>query len=218
MGPGRQEGAGGGLAAETLLNHLVGPDEDGLGERDSQGLGRFQIDRQLEARGLLNREVGGLRALEDLVHVDGGAPEFLLWNSALRSEAIGPREMEVAARTLGVKLSSLGPRRPPEYDAALAAATKERAGAIIFIGSSNVYGSKDTPLWKYVDRNPIRGSFAGCAASTAAGTATRLAAKSRRDKHERPRRPPAWPTRASETCFGSGARGISASPEGPTVR
>ncbi len=60
----------------------------------------------------------------------------LLWSSALRAEAIGPREMEVAARAVGVKLSWLGPRRPPEYDTALAAATKERAGALIFIGGS----------------------------------------------------------------------------------
>ena len=37
--------------------------------------GGFQVDHQLELRRLLDRQIAGFRALEDLVHVCGGTPE-----------------------------------------------------------------------------------------------------------------------------------------------
>jgi putative tryptophan/tyrosine transport system substrate-binding protein len=44
--------------------------------------------------------------------------------------------LQTAARALDVELSSLGGRRVTEYDDALAAAIRERAGAILFIGGN----------------------------------------------------------------------------------
>ncbi len=62
----------------------------------------------------------------------------VLWSSVLSGNAIGLKEMETAAPTLGVKLLSLGPQRPAEYYAALGLALKEKAGALIFLGSGNL--------------------------------------------------------------------------------
>ena len=42
----------------SSLDHLVGPDEDRLWEREAEGLGGLHIDDQLEARGLLHGQVG----------------------------------------------------------------------------------------------------------------------------------------------------------------
>src|SRR5206468_8167532 len=44
-----------------------------LWNRESQDLCRLQIDHQLERRGLFDRKIGGLRALEDLVDVSRSA-------------------------------------------------------------------------------------------------------------------------------------------------
>jgi hypothetical protein len=55
----------------TLLDHLVSGDEQSLRHRDAERLGGLEIDHQLEFRGLLNRKIAGLRALENLVHVLG---------------------------------------------------------------------------------------------------------------------------------------------------
>ncbi len=40
--------------------------------RQPQRLRDFEVDHQLQLRGLLHGEVGGLGALEDLVHMDRG--------------------------------------------------------------------------------------------------------------------------------------------------
>ena len=58
----------------------------------------------------------------------------VVWTLGHTAEAVGLDEMQIAAQALGVKLSSLGARGPTEYDAALVAAIRERAGALIFFG------------------------------------------------------------------------------------
>jgi putative tryptophan/tyrosine transport system substrate-binding protein len=60
----------------------------------------------------------------------------VLWAYPLTAESAGLKELQTAARALGVKLSSLGGRRINEYDAALAAAVREHIGAILFIGGN----------------------------------------------------------------------------------
>ncbi len=40
------------LTAASLLDHLVGGDEDGLGERKPESLGGLEVDNGLEARRL----------------------------------------------------------------------------------------------------------------------------------------------------------------------
>jgi putative ABC transport system substrate-binding protein len=59
----------------------------------------------------------------------------VIWLPGLTAEAVGLKEMQVAAQTLGVRLISLGARMPPaEFDDALAAAVKERMDAVIILG------------------------------------------------------------------------------------
>ena len=60
----------------------------------------------------------------------------VLWAYPFTAESAGLKELQTAARALGVKLSSLGGRRVTEYDDALAAAIRERTGAILFIGGN----------------------------------------------------------------------------------
>src|SRR5262245_12380488 len=55
------------------LDDLVGPDEDGLGDREPESLGSPQIDDQIEFRGLLDRQITGLGTFENFVDVKGQA-------------------------------------------------------------------------------------------------------------------------------------------------
>ncbi len=58
----------------------------------------------------------------------------ILWNPANQSHAPSLREMEVAARSLGVQLQPLEARGPDSFDNAFAAITRERAGALLLLG------------------------------------------------------------------------------------
>src|SRR4030095_6503376 len=75
------EGCSKGLAAwvaHALLDYVVRPLQQRLRNRQPERLGGLQIDDQLELGGLLNRKIGGLSALQDLVHVDGSKPPHVL--------------------------------------------------------------------------------------------------------------------------------------------
>src|SRR5439155_574518 len=54
--------------------------------REPEGLGGLEVDDQLELRRLLDGEVAGLGALEDFVHVGGGAPPHVSEVDAVRYE------------------------------------------------------------------------------------------------------------------------------------
>ena len=56
------------------LNHLIRPVEQRLWNVDANLLCRLETDHQLELRRLLDRQIGGLGSLEDLVHINGDAP------------------------------------------------------------------------------------------------------------------------------------------------
>src|SRR3981081_4267341 len=58
-----------------LLDHLIRSSQHRRRDRHTKGLGRLEIDHELELRRLLDGQVGGLGALEDLVHVRGRTPE-----------------------------------------------------------------------------------------------------------------------------------------------
>src|SRR5215468_5559617 len=53
---------------------VVGADQDRIGNADAEGLRRLEVDHELELGGLLEREVGRLGSLEDLVDVIRGPP------------------------------------------------------------------------------------------------------------------------------------------------
>jgi hypothetical protein len=55
----------------VLLDHLVRPRQQRRRDREAEGLGGLEVDHQLELRGLLDGQVGGLGALGDLVDASG---------------------------------------------------------------------------------------------------------------------------------------------------
>jgi len=59
----------------VLLNHLVCTQQQRLRDADAKHVGGLQIDYELEGGGLLDRKVGGLGALDDLIHVGCGAAQ-----------------------------------------------------------------------------------------------------------------------------------------------
>ena len=66
------------MSAGPLLDDLIRPRQHRRRDREAERFGGLQVDHELELRGLLDGQVGGLGALEDLVDVDGGAPEQVL--------------------------------------------------------------------------------------------------------------------------------------------
>ena len=55
--------------------------------READLLGRFQIDDELELRRLLHRQISGLGAFQNLVHISGGAPVHVGKARAVKHEA-----------------------------------------------------------------------------------------------------------------------------------
>ena len=61
---------------DHLLDYLVGGHEQSLWHGEAERLCGPETDDQLELRRLLNRQVGGLLAVEDAIHVTSRAPEL----------------------------------------------------------------------------------------------------------------------------------------------
>jgi hypothetical protein len=62
------------LDACSLSIHLIRALQERRGDRQAKGLGGLEVDDQLELRRLLDGEIAGLGALENLVHVGPGVP------------------------------------------------------------------------------------------------------------------------------------------------
>lgn len=58
----------------------------------------------------------------------------VIWEAHLTEQAVGLSAMHVAARALGVKLSSLGGRRVTDYEVAFTTAIREGVGALLVTG------------------------------------------------------------------------------------
>jgi len=58
------------------FDHPVGANEEGLCESEPGRLGGLQVQNQLELGRLLDRQVGGLGALEDTIDIVCGAPSL----------------------------------------------------------------------------------------------------------------------------------------------
>jgi len=90
----------------------------------------------------LSAELSGKR-LELLRGVVPGVSRLaILWDQASALDRLTLKETEVAARSLGVALQSVGVRGPTEFDAAFSAMTKERAGALIVATSPMFYAER----------------------------------------------------------------------------
>ena len=59
---------------DPSLDHLIRPLQERRRDRQAERLGGLEVDHQLELRRLLDGQVAGLGALEDLVDVGGGPP------------------------------------------------------------------------------------------------------------------------------------------------
>ena len=53
-----------------LLDHLIGPRQHRRRDPQAEGLGRLEVDHELVLGGLLNGQIPGLGAFEDLVEID----------------------------------------------------------------------------------------------------------------------------------------------------
>src|SRR6266536_794345 len=71
----------------ALFDHLIGPPEQRRRDRKAEGLGGFEVDDQLELRGLLDRQVTRLGALENFLDVDGGTAEEVRDVSGIAEQA-----------------------------------------------------------------------------------------------------------------------------------
>jgi len=60
----------------------------------------------------------------------------VLWNSADRAMTLRYRQVETAARALGVRVQPLGVREPSDFDAAFSAMTRERPDAFFIISDA----------------------------------------------------------------------------------
>src|SRR5262249_33664090 len=69
-----------------LLDHLIRPQQQRRRDGEAERLGGLEIDDEIEFRGLLDREVSGLGALEALVNVGRGAPKQLSAARSIRHE------------------------------------------------------------------------------------------------------------------------------------
>src|SRR5215510_7429792 len=95
------------------LNQLVGAGEELRWHSNAKRLGGFHIDDQLETRWLLDRQIGGLGAFEDLVDVHGSLVEKVRINRGVRHQATlvdeparhGNRRHAVLQRQLGSALA-----------------------------------------------------------------------------------------------------------------
>jgi hypothetical protein len=83
----------GGARRRGSLEHLGRLEEEGWGNGDPKGLGRLQVDHQRACGGLLDRQIGGVGAVEELPHGGSGAPELLRQAHPLCREAAGLQKL-----------------------------------------------------------------------------------------------------------------------------
>src|SRR5437763_1986597 len=71
------------------FDHFVGAGNQGCGQLEAERVRGLEVDDQLELGRLLDWQICGLRALEDLVHVSGAAPKEVGKIGPVRDEATG---------------------------------------------------------------------------------------------------------------------------------
>src|SRR5215468_8387233 len=78
-----------GEALMWSLDEVIRAQPDGLGNREAQRPGRFQVDGQLVVGRLLERQLRRRSALENLVDIGGRAPKVLDDGSTVAHQAAG---------------------------------------------------------------------------------------------------------------------------------
>jgi hypothetical protein len=77
----------------ALLYDLIRPQQQRRRNGKAERLGGFEVDDELEFRRLLDRNIRGSRASQDLVHVARGALEEIGKTGAIAHESAGRREL-----------------------------------------------------------------------------------------------------------------------------
>ena len=62
------------MCPARLSDHLIRLEQECRGEREPERLGSLEVEDQLELGRLLHGQVAGLGALENLIHIERGAP------------------------------------------------------------------------------------------------------------------------------------------------
>ena len=75
------------IVSFALSNYPISPRQQIRRDRQANLLGGFQIDQQLEFHRLLDRQVGRLGTLQDLIHVGRRATPHIFKVRAVRREA-----------------------------------------------------------------------------------------------------------------------------------
>src|SRR5271156_459290 len=69
-----------------LFDDLAGSGENRDGDREAERLSRLQVDDEVEGRRLLDRKITRVFALENAIHVNGGATKILRDVRTIRHE------------------------------------------------------------------------------------------------------------------------------------
>src|SRR2546425_249737 len=77
------------IGSPTSLDDPFRPQQQRRRDREAERPRRLRVDHQLELRGLLDGQVAGFRALENLVDVHGGTPEQVREIGTVRHQAPG---------------------------------------------------------------------------------------------------------------------------------
>src|SRR5437763_6370652 len=77
------------------FDHFVGAQHQLLGDRNTECLGRLEIDHQIELRRLLERQITGLCALQDFVHIGRCSPVLLEDIGTVAHQRTGSNELTI---------------------------------------------------------------------------------------------------------------------------
>src|SRR5215831_1985512 len=77
------------LPYHSLLDHLVRLQQHARRDREPEGLGRLQVEDELKLHRLLDGQVGGLGAFEELVHIGSGAAEEVTYAWSIGHQTVG---------------------------------------------------------------------------------------------------------------------------------
>src|SRR5437660_11305216 len=81
------------MPAAPSLDDLIRPEQERLRNRQPEGLGGFEVDDQLELLRPLDRQLGGLRTVQDLRNEDARPAKGLSETGPVGQQAAGLGEL-----------------------------------------------------------------------------------------------------------------------------
>src|SRR5437867_1154937 len=132
------------MLCARLADHLIRLEEDRRRNGEPQGLSGFEVNDQLELRGLLYGQVGGLGPLEDLVHQHGATLQPFPLGRPIGEQAASFRlllsypdhRQSVLEREVCDLPSIVVHKRPPAWSASIACVSAVIAGKTDSVNAS----------------------------------------------------------------------------------